>query len=102
MVGCFHQCRNSPSVYREIDHPVGTYGFCKMHDPVQVSLRQTARDHKWSERLRRQQEAFQRDSDVEDARDRCVDALRQIEAGHNDPRSLAREVLAQLDVMGGS
>lgn len=44
----------------------------------------------------RQQVAFERDNAVEQAKDAAVAALREIEAGHNDPRDLARKVLAQL------
>lgn len=95
----FHQCRRKPIVHRELDSPAGTYGFCKQHDPVQVDLRRRAQEHAWSERSRKQQEGWQRTKDTAAAKERCVAALREIEAGHNDPRALAREALHQLDVL---
>jgi hypothetical protein len=99
MVGSFYQCKNKPVVFREIDHPRGLYGFCRTHDPVAVRHRQWKRDQEIGERCAAQQADFQLANDIEDAKDRCVDALRQIEAGHNDPRALAREILGQLDCL---
>jgi glycine/D-amino acid oxidase-like deaminating enzyme len=95
----FWQCTRKPKVFRELDHPKGTFGFCGQHDPVAVARRQAARDKKWSVKLEAQQASWQRDIDIEDAKERCVAALRDIEAGHNDPRALARETLAQLDAL---
>lgn len=44
----------------------------------------------------RQQAAFEVGNAIDQAKDAAVAALREIEAGHNDPRDLARKVLAQL------
>lgn len=47
----------------------------------------------------RQQAAYEIENAKDVARDECVEALRQIAAGHNDPRTLAAEVLAKLDAL---
>ena len=61
--------------------------------------RQAKRDAKW----RAEWDARARNANLNDqhkqAQAECLAALRQIEAGHNDPRGLARECLARLDAV---
>lgn len=47
----------------------------------------------------RQQVAAERDHMVETATDECVQALRDIRDGYNDPRQLAADVLAKLETI---
>lgn len=46
-----------------------------------------------------QQARFERDREIDAARDAAIQALRQIAAGHNDPMNLAIEVLSALDAL---
>lgn len=54
----------------------------------------------WGPGARRQQEAFAQDGEALALRDAALAALRQIAEGHNDPRTLAREVLALFVTTG--
>lgn len=71
--------------------------YCKQHDPAAVAARNAARDAaykaKWSADDLRRQKA--------EAGAKALDALRQIAAGHNDPRSLAQELLDQFPSLNG-
>lgn len=76
----------------------GTH-WCAMHDPEAVRKRgdkarerQGVRDAKWAA----QSAAWQHQRDMKENYPRLVAALREIEAGHNDARGLAAEVLAAL------
>jgi hypothetical protein len=69
----------------------GPHGaWCKQHNPVAVKERQDARDKqwhaKWDADRRRLEFAAQ-----------CQAAIRQIAAGHNDPRGLAQEIIDRLE-----
>ena len=67
---------------------------CGLHDPEKIEAR------KLKEKQRRRQARYERDMATFPARaerfekEPLVVVLRAIEAGHNDPRSLAREALA--------
>ena len=79
----WHQCT------RKNGH--GPHGaWCKTHDPDAVKAKSEARSAKW------RAECDQRDR-LNAATAALEPALRQIAAGHNDPRSLAESVIAALD-----
>jgi hypothetical protein len=74
--------------------------WCGSHTPAAFKRRadaQAERDRvsreKWDAKTRAWRENQRRDQSFPG----FLDALRQIEAGHNDPRALAREVLAKYD-----
>ncbi len=74
--------------------------WCGSHTPDAFKRRaaaQAERDRasreKWDAKHRAWKENQRRDQSFPG----LLDALRQIEAGHNDPRALAREVLAKYD-----
>lgn len=88
-------------VYRDHHHwqctrkrghgPEGAY--CKQHDPQTVAKKRAEWEAKWeadwiARRAKRRCENFA---------PRFEEALRQIASGHNDPRSLATELLAEYD-----
>ena len=78
-----HQCE------RKNGH--GPHGaWCKAHDPVAKKAKRDAKVDEWM----RQSEASQK---LHAAKAALEPALRQIAAGHNDPRSLAEIVIAALD-----
>jgi len=92
----FHQCTRKVKVTREVNHhgKIVEMGYCKQHDPVAVKAKADA----WRAKL--DADCAERDAqrkakrDAEDLARAAIAALRQIAAGHNDPRSLAIEVLA--------
>jgi hypothetical protein len=71
--------------------------FCKQHDPealaakrVALAAKRAARDAAWKQEWdkKRQESAFAAES---------KDAIRAIAEGHNDPMTLAREILARYE-----
>lgn len=69
----------------------GPHGaWCKQHDPVASKARSDAASAKWNAEY----EQNRRASDF--ARD-CQAAIRDIAAGHNDPRALAQSVIDKLE-----
>lgn len=91
----FHQCNKKAKVFREAKWhgKVETFGYCGTHDPVAVAQKKAERDAKWKAQWDAQQAAAQAKRDARELAERSIEALRQIAAGHNDPRSLAIEVL---------
>lgn len=83
----FHQCANRPKVY------VGRLGFCKTHSPEAVKKR--------AEKVQASTTAYLHKVSKKVAADtlgrNAIAALREIAAGHNDPRSLARSLLEPFD-----
>lgn len=84
----FSQCQSSASVIEENGNQ-----WCGNHSPAaekrRADKRQAAtdaRNAKWSRYEIQNQTSI-----------RVIAALREIEAGHNDPRALAREVLEAYD-----
>lgn len=93
----FYQCKKKITVQRLVREPDGStkeWGFCSTHDPDAEAMRREARQAKWKEenaaRVLGWQRALKRPEEY-------ADALRQIAAGHNDPRALAAEILAKWD-----
>lgn len=75
-----------------------TLGYCSVHDPVKVAERQRKRKEKWDAE-RAAEVAKRKAKEAErDLGKRAVEALRRIADGHNDPRSLAQEVLKAREV----
>jgi hypothetical protein len=68
---------------------------------VHSKAAQAKRDAKSAERRQAWQAEWDRDRAIADAKSKIIPALRQIAAGHNDPRGLATEVLAALDAASG-
>lgn len=67
--------------------------YCKQHDPAAVAKREVARQEKFETEWAAKKASWAA-SARRDARDAaCVEAIRSIAAGHNDPRSLAVAVL---------
>ena len=64
--------------------------FCKQHDPVALAAKRVARDaawrREWDQKAR--ESAFTAESKA---------AIRAIAEGHNDPMTLAREILARYE-----
>lgn len=78
-----HQCT------RKNGH--GPHGaWCKAHDPDAVKAKREARYAKM-------RAGWDREKSLNDAKAALEPALRQIAAGHNDPRALAESVIAALD-----
>ncbi len=79
----FHQCN------RKNGH--GPHGaWCKQHDPVARKAKQDARNAKWRAEY---DDEHRKATFAED----CKAAIRQIAAGHNDPRGLAQSIIDKLD-----
>ncbi len=68
--------------------PDGAY--CKQHDPIAIKAKIAASDAKW----RAEQDAKARQAEF--AND-CKAAIREIAAGHNDPRALAQSIIDKLE-----
>jgi hypothetical protein len=83
-----------PSCTRASKVERGGKFYCAIHDPVRVKekheQRATAWDAKWTA------ERAERERGIAEAalKDRALAAIRLIADGHNDPRSLAVEVLS--------
>lgn len=88
----FYQCCRKPTVFRCIDGK--EYGFCGQHDPEDVQRRRAKRDAKWAADYAARQAKWARADQEKAALAACKDAIAKIAAGHNDPRTLATEVLA--------
>lgn len=95
----FHQCTRKPTVFRDCTSPAGTFGFCKMHDPVAEAERRAAKDAKWRREWDERDARLNLREKRVKAEKRCIAVLREIAAGHNDPRSIAQEALAALDAI---
>lgn len=78
-----HQCANN--------NGHGLHGaWCKRHDPEAVKAKQKANYDKW----RIENAAKERTTTFAIE---CQTAIRQIAAGHNDPRGLAQSIIDKLD-----
>ena len=67
--------------------------YCKQHDPVAVAERKAERDRKWRAECDAKDAARAEAKRQRELAAACVEAIKQIAAGHNDPRGLATEVL---------
>lgn len=94
----FHQCHFKPKTYRLVRSSKGVkkYGFCSLHDPETVLKKKKERNEKWDREWALKQAMWKREEETNKARAACVEAMKKIRDGHNDPRALAREVLAMF------
>jgi len=82
---------SSKQCSRKASHgPNGAY--CKTHDPIAKLAKQEAAHEKFLTDLAASRRKQQFLSD-------CQDAVRQIAAGHNDPRALAQSILDKLEAL---
>lgn len=84
----FHQCPKKASVFEENGNQ-----WCGTHSPAA----QAARDKKSADAYAKRQRIYKLNQKRLNTRETLLKVLREIEAGHNDPRALAREVLAEYD-----
>ncbi len=93
-----HQCEKVAKVFRDVivygeeEKGVQSIGFCTIHDPVKVAEKRKAAQERWDREAERHKQAHARNKDRPAE---YVEVLREIAAGHNDPRALAAEVLAK-------
>lgn len=80
MIG--HQCRKSRGQGPD-------EAYCKQHDPDRVKARQDESRQAYRDKVNKLQVQWYGAT--------FLAALREIEAGHNDPRTLAREVIAKYE-----
>lgn len=80
----FHQCTRKP--WRD--------GWCKQHHPDTEATRDKERRARWEMESR----ARRREAQINAARREALDAIKQIAAGHNDPRGLAVELLGKYEI----
>lgn len=84
----FHQCCRRPVIH------YGALGYCRQHDPAKVVADREARDRAMRERWAKQDAQIMHNNAMVKFRNKALAAIRQIAAGHNDPRALAQSVLA--------
>lgn len=91
----FRQCSRTPKVWH------GSLGYCTQHDPVKVLEGRQARDREWASSQAMKKAEAQRADDLRRFREACADAVRKIAEGHNDPRALCQELLAEAPTSAG-
>lgn len=74
-------------------HEHNGFLFCAIHYPPNVAERDKARRARWDAESKANVARWAQEEEDRKLRDRCLDAIKQIAAGHNDPRALAMEVL---------
>lgn len=83
------QCSNKGSL------ECGGYKFCKTHYPPNVVAKRKDREQKRKAKWDAESEHWKKVSARNALLQRCFLAIQQIAAGHNDPRALATETLAE-------
>lgn len=86
--------RNSPCSRRGIVERDGNH-YCRQHDPVAAKARREEREAEWKAQWEAKQRRWKEAEALAALKNDALEAIRQIAAGHNDPRSLARDVLEQ-------
>jgi hypothetical protein len=94
----YHQCSRKPTCEEVIEGKA--YGFCSTHAPSKVKAKKEAKDAEWRARMVAHDYGRKREAAIRAATARCVEAMKEIRDGHNDPRSLASEVLAMFPDQG--
>jgi hypothetical protein len=84
-----HQCE------RKGKYEEGGYLWCGTHKPSIVAERKAAREAKWRAEWDAKDAESRRQEAERKLKDAALDAIRKIAAGHNDPRGLAQEILAE-------
>lgn len=64
--------------------------YCSVHDPVARSARNAERDARWAAEREASDRAYR-------FKNECMDAIRAIAAGHNDPRELAQSIMDRAE-----
>lgn len=101
----FHQCGHKPKIKRLVkvgDRAPKVYGFCSLHDPVVVEEKRKEKSVKFEREWAAKTASWERQERVDAATKACVDAIKRIAAGHDDPASLARECVAMFPEEVGS
>ncbi|WCS27195.1 hypothetical protein LOK46_10380 [Methylobacterium sp. NMS14P] len=91
-----YQCPRKAIVFRCVEGHEGELGFCRQHDPEAVRARNKARQDRVEAEWARARAKDERERQTRDAQAAAKAALESIAAGHNDPRTLAVEVLAMF------
>ena len=81
----FHQCNRKRGYGPE-------QAFCKQHSPEAKQAREDARKAKHDAEMSK----WRKERAESDAKDRALDLIKQIAAGHNDPRGAAIDLLNTL------
>lgn len=68
--------------------------YCTTHNPEHVKARRESNHAKLRAKFDAQEAAWKHATAVNNFNAACVAAIREISAGHNDPRALAASVLA--------
>lgn len=89
-----HQCTRKATIFRCVEGHKGEIGFCRQHDPDAVKARRDASYAAYQAEWAAKNAEHERQKQIGAANDAAKTALERIAAGHNDPRSLAAEVLA--------
>jgi hypothetical protein len=90
----FRQCSCKPKVRRKYRGVI--YWFCGRHDPVAIQAREDKREAALVARNAERDARYRnREAWAIDRPEEYVAALREIAAGHNNPRQLARKALAK-------
>lgn len=84
-----HQCSRKPVSW------FGALGYCKAHDPLLQKQKREARYKAWDDEYRRKADLRKAEARRAELGVEAAAALRSIADGHNDPRSLASEILAK-------
>lgn len=84
-----YQCSRKPK------HEYGGHGWCNQHYPPNEHARKEARSAEYQRQADERKAGYARDAAERSLRDDALQAIRQIAAGHNDPRALALEVLRE-------
>lgn len=71
--------------------------YCKQHNPIAVKAKADARKAAWEAKWAQKTATWADEERRKKFAGAAEIALRQIAAGHNDPRSLATETLSVLD-----
>lgn len=92
-----HQCDRKAKVTREVlrHGKLAQVEYCGQHDPVKVKAAHDKRQAKWKANWNAKQAKSAEDARLNRLGNAARKALKQIAAGHNDPRTLALEVLAK-------
>ena len=93
----YHQCGRKTKVTRTVKHhgEVIEVEYCGQHDPVVVKAKADARTAKWRAKWDARDAAEAEKRRFAALHADALAALKQIANGHNDPRSLALEVLTK-------
>lgn len=87
--------RSSHQCSRKRGHGPGE-AYCKQHDPVAIKAKEDARRAEWDRKAERRRVQRARALMQTDGYAKAVEFMQLISEGHNDPRALAAEWLADF------